>query len=167
MTLLIQERFKKAGMAMQNKTLVNNQLGSWLARIGIAFIIALSAFITGFISLQFFYQQKVDSYFSNLDINSLSTDKSALIIRTKDHWITTTGQHRETYKPLLAKELGNYKNHQYVGWFSSFSDWLGSNDGLPFTLLYEVEYEHGVSEETFLFKGLLSTKLVARQVRIN
>ena len=154
-------------MAMHNKTLVNNQSGSWLVRIAIASIIILSAFITGFISLQFFYQQKVDSYFSNLGINSLSADESALIIRTGDHWITSTGQHRETYRPLLAKELGSYKRHQYIGWFSSFSDWLNSSDGLPFTLLYEVEYEHGVSEETFLFKGLLSTKLVARQVRIN
>ncbi|USE37434.1 hypothetical protein [Endozoicomonas sp. SCSIO W0465] len=89
---------------MQNKTLVNNQLGSWLARMGIVSIVILSAFITGFISLQFFYQQKVDSYFSNPGISSLPTDESALIIRTRDHWITTTGQHRETYRPLLTDQ---------------------------------------------------------------
>ncbi|WP_066017477.1 hypothetical protein [Endozoicomonas atrinae] len=127
-------------MAIQNKTLINNKLGSWLSRMGILSIVILSAFITGFISLQFFYQQKVDNYFSNLGMNAPSTDESVLIIRTKDHWITTTGQHRETYRPLLTKELGSYQGHRYVGWFSSYSDWLNSNDGLPFTLLYQLNF---------------------------
>ena len=154
-------------MAIENKTLINNKLGSWLSRMGILSIIILSAFITGFISLQFFYQQKVDNYFSNLVMNNTSTDESVLIIRTKDHWITTTGQHRETYRPLLTKELGNYLGHRYVGWFSSYSDWLNSNDGLPFTLLYEVQYEHGVSQESFFFKGVVPAKLMAREVRVN
>ncbi|MFK0571586.1 hypothetical protein [Endozoicomonas sp.] len=154
-------------MAIKNKTLVNNRLGSWLSRIGILSIIALSALITGFISLQFFYQQKVDGYFSNLDIDTPLTNEAALIIRTKDHWITTSGQHRETYKPLLTKELGEYQSHRYLGWFSSYDDWLASNDGLPFTLLYEVQYEHGMSEETFFFKGVMPTRLMARQVQIN
>ncbi|WP_419534795.1 hypothetical protein [Endozoicomonas sp.] len=154
-------------MAITNKTLVSNKLGSWLSRVGILSIIALSALITGFISLQFFYQQKVDDYFANLAMSSHLTNEAALIIRTKDHWITASGQHRETYKPLLARELGDYQNHRYLGWFSSYSDWLNSNDGLPFTMLYEVQYEHGVSEETFLFKGLLPTKLAVRQIEIN
>lgn len=154
-------------MAIQNKTLVNNKLGSWLSRISILSIIALSAVITGFISLQFFYQQKVDNYFFNPDIDHPLTDSAALIIRTKDHWITTSGQHRETYKPLLAKELGDYQRHQYIGWFSSYDDWLSSSDGLPFTLLYEVRYEHGVSQEAFSFKGITPARLMAREVKIN
>ncbi|KEI73146.1 hypothetical protein [Endozoicomonas elysicola] len=154
-------------MAIQNKTLVNNRLGSLLSRVGILSIIALSALITGFISLQFFYQQKVDGYFSDLAIHTSLTDEAALIIRTKDHWITTAGQHRETYKPLLAKELGEYRNHRYVGWFSSYEDWLRSNDGLPFTLMYEVQYEHGISQEAFFFKGIVPARLMAREVNIN
>ena len=154
-------------MAMQNKTLVNNRLGSWLSRVGILSIIALSALITGFISLQFFYQQKVDSYFSDLAINTALADDSALIIRTKSHWITAAGEHRETYKPLLAKELGDYQSHHYVGWFSSYQDWLNSQDGLPFTLMYEVQYEHGISQEAFFFKGVIPARLMAREVNIN
>ncbi len=154
-------------MAIQNKTLVNSRLGSWLSRIGILSIIALSALITGFISLQFFYQQKVDSYFSDQGINTALTDEAALIIRTKDHWITASGQHQETYKPLLAKELGDYQSHRYIGWFSSFSDWVSSHDGLPFTLMYEVQYEHGISQEAFFFKGIIPARLMAREVNIN
>ena len=63
-------------MAITNKTLVSNTLGSWLSRVGILSIIALSALITGFISLQFFYQQKVDDYFANLAMSSHLTPKS-------------------------------------------------------------------------------------------
>ncbi len=154
-------------MAITNKTLVSNTLGSWLSRVGILSIIALSALITGFISLQFFYQQKVDDYFANLAMSSHLTNEAALIIRTKDHWITASGQHRETYRPLLAKELGNYQNHRYVGWFSDYQGLLNGNDGLPFNLLYEVQYEHGASQESFFFKGLMPARLMVREVGVN
>ena len=154
-------------MVIQNITLVNNKLGSWLSRIAIASIIILSALITSFISLQFFYQQQVDSYFANLSQSNLPSDEAALIIRTKENWITASGRHKETYKPLLAQELGAYQSHEYLGWFFSYDDWLNSNDGLPFTLLYEVQYEQGISQETFFFNGILPAKLKAREVRIN
>ncbi len=150
-------------MAIKNTVLVHNKLGSGLSRLGIVSIIILSAVVTGFISLQYLYQQHVDRFF----INQTSIDPQALIIGNNDHWITTGKNHFKTYKPLLQKELGDYKSHRFLGWFSSYEQWRNSQDGFPVTLLYEVQYELGVSQETFLFKGIMPARLMARMVNVN
>ena len=154
---------KVISMAIKNTVLVYNKLGSRLARLGVVSTIGISAVFAGFISLQYLYQQKVEQFF----VNQIPIDPQALIIRSHNHWITTGKNHFKTYQPLLAKTLGDYKSHRFLGWHASYEDWRTSQDGLPITLLYEVQYELGVSQETFLFKGVMPARLMAREVRIH
>lgn len=172
-------------MAINNRTLINtilikNRTASWLSRLVILAIVLVSGLLTALVSLQFIYQQQVDNYFSN----NLSKEGSSelqhssphesdqalqedlLIIRTGNNWVSATGRHRKTYAPLLAKELGAYQEHRYIGWYDSYEQWQ-KNRQLPFTLMYEVNYEKGTSQERFFFSGILPSKLKAREIRVD
>ncbi|MGB1270545.1 MAG: hypothetical protein ACPG5T_00585 [Endozoicomonas sp.] len=167
-------------MAITNRILTNNRTASWLSRIVILAIVLISGLLTALISLQFIYQQQVDNYFSNHLSKEGSSERhhlsphasdqtlqeDLLIIRTGNNWVSATGRHRKTYVPLLAKELGAYQGHHYIGWYASYEQWQ-KNRQLPFTLMYEVNYEKGTSQERFFFSGTLTSKLKAREIRLD
>ncbi|WP_299731223.1 hypothetical protein [uncultured Endozoicomonas sp.] len=154
-------------MNFENRVLVRDRYQSWVLRGGLLLIVLLSAVVVIFASMQYLYQQQVERYFSAINEAESSVDEGSLIISTADHWITASGIKKDIYKPLLDEKLGAYLSHRYIGWHSNYKDWLNSQNGRAFFLMYEVQYEKGSSEESFLFNGFDASRILAREVMVN
>ena len=154
-------------MTFNNQVIVKNPIHSWLLRVAVLLVFCCCIVTTGFLSLQYLYKQRVEDHFlSLLEPNPAITEGSLMII-SEDYWLNATGDNKAVYQPLLAQELGQYQSHRYIGWHSNVKDWLNQKGDRHFFLLYEVQYEKGTSEETFLFDGLQPLQILAREISIN
>ncbi|MGI9279926.1 MAG: hypothetical protein ACR2PX_09880 [Endozoicomonas sp.] len=146
---------------MRNRTLLDNKNLSLAARAITVVLVLTSTVITGAVSLQYVYQGEVDHYFEAEQGSELM-----LIIQSGHHTLKTTGSGKDNFRPLLGNELGDYKEHTFVGWHADFSQ-MSWGGGFPFFMLYEVRYQRGQTQEFFSYEGLLNPQLVAREVHIN
>ena len=147
-----------------NAPIIKKRGVSWSVRLTLIALLGILCLIAITIHLPVTQKKVVDRFFLDSDYSN-SLDE-ALIIDTNGQQITVFGQEKQIYQPLLSDTLGTYQSHRYLGWHADYRQWRkGVN--LPFSLLYEVNYSHGVVREYFYFKGGFTPRLWAREVNLD
>ena len=147
-------------MSTSRRILIKSKTMSWFFRFLIAVLVLAAVLVCTALNLQYLYQFKVDDYFQE----RLEPERS-LLIRTGSYTLVAKGKNRRNFIPLLQKELGEYKDHEFLGWSASL-DHLLDNGSLPYTMLYQVDYEKGSTREKFYFTGYLIPVLAVRDVQL-
>ncbi|MGI9274961.1 MAG: hypothetical protein ACR2PT_08960 [Endozoicomonas sp.] len=148
-------------MTAGSRVLVKNRVLSILSRGLMALLVLAAVTACVGINLPYLYRLQVDEYFSHDQANEQN-----LLIRSGRYTVLAKGvNNRDNFGPLLSHELGEYKAHRFVGWTADVDHFL-DNGELPYTMVYEVEYQKVSTEEHFHFTGFLSPVLAARDVRL-